>query len=109
MRVDVVSPEGVVWSGEAELVVARTVEGELGVMADHEPVMAALATGAVEIVHAGGRTEIGLHGGFLQVVDNQVTLLADRARVAEGGRADAIELAEQLAERPEFEEGFGAT
>jgi len=109
MRVDVVSPEGVVWSGEAELVVAKTVEGELGVMADHEPVMAELATGAVEIVHGGGRTEIGLHGGFLQVVDSQVTLLADRARVAEGGRAGALELAEELAERPEFEEGFGAT
>ena len=107
-QLDVVAPEGVVWSGEADLVVARTVEGELGIMADHEPLMASLATGAVAIVQADERLEIGVHGGFLQVVENQVTLLTDRAQVAEGGRAEALEVAEELAEQPEFEEGFGA-
>ena len=49
MRVDVVSPEAVQWSGEAEFVVARTLEGEMGVLAHHEPLMAALAAGEVEI------------------------------------------------------------
>ncbi|MFQ5967289.1 MAG: F0F1 ATP synthase subunit epsilon [Acidimicrobiia bacterium] len=107
-QVDVVAPEGMVWSGEADLVVARTVEGELGIMADHEPLMASLATGAVAIVRGDDRLEIGVHGGFLQVVENQVTLLTDRAQVAEGGRAEALEVAEELAEQPTFEEGFGA-
>ncbi len=106
MQVDVVSPEGTVWSGDADLVIAKTVEGELGIMADHEPLMASLATGAVEIVHGTERLEVGVHGGFLQVVDNTVSLLTDRAQVATG-RAGAIEVAEELAKRPEFEEGFG--
>ena len=48
-HVDVVSPEATVWSGEATFVVARTPDGEIGIMADHEPVMATLVTSAVLI------------------------------------------------------------
>lgn len=97
-QVDVVAPEETVWSGEAEFLVARTVDGEIGILADHEPVMAALATGAVIIEHAQERTVIGVHGGFLQVLANQVTLLTDRAQIAEGGRDEATRLAEELRE-----------
>ena len=43
-QVDVVSPEAVVWTGEADFLVARTTEGEIGILTDHEPVMAALST-----------------------------------------------------------------
>ena len=79
-HVDVVSPEETVWSGEATIVIARTPEGELGIMANHEPLMGALATGPVEIESVTGeRVIIGVHGGFLQVLDNQVTLITDRA------------------------------
>ncbi len=95
--VDVVSPEATVWSGEATLVVARTSDGELGIMADHQPLMGSLATGAIEVeAESGERTTIGVHGGFLQVLDNQVTFLTDRAEIAETAEA-AAELAEQLA------------
>ncbi len=74
-QVDVVSPEATVWSGRALIVIARTPEGELGIMADHEPLMATCATGPIEIeAESGERTTIGVHGGFLQVLDNQVTL-----------------------------------
>ena len=59
MQVDVVSPEAIVWSGEANFVVAKTVEGEIGVLPNHEPLMAAIATGAVEI-QAGD----GAHSGW---------------------------------------------
>lgn len=98
-RVDVVSPEATVWSGEATFVIARTPDGEIGILADHEPVMAALETGAVVVDAAeGGRTTIGVHGGFLQVLDNQVTLLTDRATVAEGGKEEAAKVAEELSE-----------
>lgn len=79
------------------MVVAKTVEGEIGVLADHEPLMAALATGAVEITHAEGKTAIGVHGGFLQVLENHVTLLTDRAQLAEGDRGVALEVAVGLA------------
>ena len=96
-QLDVVSPDGVVWSGEAELVIARTIEGEIGIMADHEPTMAALATGAVEVTHSAGKTEIGVQGGFMQVVDNKVTLLTDRAQISEGDKKSAAELASELA------------
>jgi F-type H+-transporting ATPase subunit epsilon len=88
-QVSVVSPESTVWSGEAEFVVARTTEGEIGVLADHEPVLAALTTGPVIIEHGNDKTTIGVHGGFLQILDNHVTLITDRAQIAEGGGRDA--------------------
>ena len=95
-QVDVVSPEAVVWTGEADFLVARTTEGEIGILTDHEPVMAALATGAVIIESGNDRTTVGVHGGFLQVLRNQVTLLTDRAEIATGGREGAAELAAEL-------------
>ena len=96
-HVDVVSPEATVWSGEATIVVARTPEGELGIMADHEPLMGALATGPVEIEsESGDRTVIGVHGGFIQVLENRVTLITDRAQVTTD-TAEAREVAEELA------------
>lgn len=97
-QVDVVSPEATVWSGQATIVVARTPEGELGIMADHEPLMGALATGPVEIEpESGNRVTIGVHGGFIQVLHNQVTLITDRAQVTEDAAA-ASEAARELAE-----------
>ena len=87
-HVDVVSPESVVFSGEAELVTARTTEGDIGIMAGHEPTMAALATGSAEILSGSERITVAVHGGFLQVFRNQVTLLSDRAEIVEGD-ADA--------------------
>jgi F-type H+-transporting ATPase subunit epsilon len=97
-QVDVVSPEATVWSGTATLVMAKTPDGELGIMANHEPLMGALVTGPVMIeAEDGTRTTIGVHGGFLQVVNNQVTLITDRAQVAEGGREEAREVAAELA------------
>lgn len=97
-RLDVVSPEALVWSGEVELLVTRTTEGEIGVMADHEPTMAALATGSSEI-HAGGKViTLAIHGGFLQIFRNEVTLLTDRAEISEGDKDDARRLAEAFAE-----------
>ncbi len=95
-RVDVVAPEATVWQGEAEFLVARTTEGEIGILADHEPMMAALTTGAVIVEHGSEKTTIGVHGGFLQVLENQVTLLTDRAQVATGGREGAAALADEL-------------
>lgn len=97
-RVDVVSPEATVWSGEATFVVARTPEGEIGILADHEPLLASLVTSAVEVEGVdGSRTIIGVHGGFLQVLANQVTLLTDRAQVSSGTREDAVEMAAKMA------------
>ncbi len=95
-QLDVVSPEATVWSGEAEFVVARTTEGEIGILADHEPLLAALTTGAVIVEHGSSKTTIGVHGGFLQVLNNQVTLLTDRAQISTGSKEDAADLAQSL-------------
>ena len=85
--VDIVTPEAVIWSGQAEFVSAMTTEGEIGVFAGHEPTMAALSTGAVIV---------GIHGGFLQIARDTVTLLTDRAEMTDGGRSEAIRLAQGL-------------
>ena len=99
-QVDVVSPEATVWSGEAVFVVARTSEGEIGIMADHEPLMASLTTSAVVIEEENGnRTTIGVHGGFIQVLNNQVTLLTDRALVSADREAARV-AAQELSEAP---------
>ncbi|RPI22726.1 MAG: F0F1 ATP synthase subunit epsilon [Actinobacteria bacterium] len=95
-HVDVVTPEGIIWSGEATLVAARTTEGDIGILADHQPTMAALATGAVTIHHQGGVTTAGIHGGFLQIFRNSVTLLTDRAELTEGGLEEARRAAAAL-------------
>lgn len=98
-QVDVVSPEATIWSGLATFVVARTPDGEIGILADHESLMGALTTSPVIIEsESGERITIGVHGGFLQVLDNKVTLITDRAEVAEGGRDEAAEVASRLAE-----------
>ena len=100
-RLSIVSPEAIVWSGEAEMLVARTTEGEIGILADHEPTMAALATGSAEI-HAGNAViTLAIHGGFLQIFRNEVTLLTDRAEIATGDKVQAYELAQALAETAE--------
>ena len=49
-HVDVVTPEAIIWSGAAQSISARTTEGDIGILADHEATMAALATGPVELV-----------------------------------------------------------
>ena len=97
-HLEVVSPEAVVWTGEAEMLVTRTTEGEIGILADHEPMMAALATGTTVIHTAGGGdVSVAIHGGFLQVYRNEVTLLTDRAEIAEGDREEVARVARALA------------
>lgn len=96
--VDVVSPDAQLWSGQATFLVAKTPEGEIGIMADHEPLMGALVTSAVSVEGAdGNQTVIAVHGGFIQVLNNTVTLLTDRAEIAEGGRQAGAEAAAALA------------
>ncbi len=99
-QVDVVTPEAIVWRGEADFLLARTTEGDIGVFANHEPTMAALGTGAAEIQHGKSRTTVALHGGFLQIFRNQVTLLTDRAEISEGDE-DVLERAAALREEEE--------
>lgn len=80
LKVSVVSADREVWSGEASMVVARTVEGEIGILAGHEPVLATLATGEVRLTLPDGeKLTADASEGFLSVDNDTVTIVAGRA------------------------------
>lgn len=83
MRVAVVSPEQEIWSGEAEMVIARTLEGELGVLAGHIPLLGVLADDGEVRIHTGAESQVTVHvnGGFLSVTKDGVSILAERAEL----------------------------
>ena len=91
---ELVSVESEVWSGEAVQVTARTTEGDIGVLPGHAPLLGQLAEGGtVRIMQAGGGDVVAaVHGGFLSVTDEGVTILAEVAELREDidtGRARA--------------------
>jgi F-type H+-transporting ATPase subunit epsilon len=81
LHVELVAVEEKVWSGDAEMVVARTTEGELGVLPGHAPLLGQLAEpGQVRIKLAGGeQVAYDVAGGFLSVSADGVTVLAESA------------------------------
>lgn len=83
IRVEVVSATGIAWEGDALSVVARTTEGDIGILPNHEPYLAAIVPCAAEILTVDGHREVlALDGGFVSVADNRVSLLSQYARVA---------------------------
>jgi len=84
--VELVAVEAMVWSGEAEMVVARTTEGELGILAGHAPLLGQLKEPSRVRIKTSGGDEIAydIDGGFLSVTEDGVTVLAESARPAEG-------------------------
>lgn len=80
LHVSLVSADREVWTGEATLVVAKTVEGEIGLMAGHEPMLAILASGEVRItLPTGDKVTADADGGFLSVEHNTVQIVAGQA------------------------------
>jgi len=78
LNVELVSPEKKVWSGEAVSVSARTLEGDLGILTDHAPLLGVLVDGKVVIKGTDGSTnEFNVSGGFLSVSNNRVSILAE--------------------------------
>lgn len=81
--VEVVSANGRVWEGEALSVIARTTEGDIGILPRHEPLLAVLVPSAADILSAHeGREIVAVDGGFLSVSDNRVSILSQYARLA---------------------------
>ena len=81
--VDVVAADRRVWEGEAISVIARTTEGDIGIMANHEPLLAILVPCAAEILTADGKREVlAVDGGFISVADNRVSILSQYGRLA---------------------------
>ncbi|GAA2957427.1 MULTISPECIES: F0F1 ATP synthase subunit epsilon [Microbacterium] len=80
LHVSLVSADAEVWSGEASLVVAKTVEGEIGFMTGHEPVLAILAEGQVRITKDdGSKVVANAQDGFLSIEGDVVTIVAGNA------------------------------
>jgi F-type H+-transporting ATPase subunit epsilon len=85
MQVELVSVERPIWSGEATAVYARTPEGEIGVLPGHAPLLGSLAPGWVVRIHQADGVEqrIAVHGGFLSVRQDGVSVLAEIAESAD--------------------------
>lgn len=83
LNVSVVSADREVWSGEASQIIAKTVEGEIGILAGHEPLLALLAQGEVRVTPvAGDKVTVNAEDGFLSVDQNVVTIVASKAAIA---------------------------
>jgi F-type H+-transporting ATPase subunit epsilon len=85
LQVDLVAVEEKVWSGEAEMLIARTTDGELGVLPGHAPLLGQLANPAEVRVKLAGGKELAyeVSGGFLSVTTQGVTVLAESAVAVE--------------------------
>lgn len=84
LRIELVSPEKIVYEGDAELVIARTSDGEIGFQPGHVPFVGNLVSSVVRVALSdGGVQRIAVHSGFVEVSDNHVALLCDVAELAE--------------------------
>jgi F-type H+-transporting ATPase subunit epsilon len=87
VEVHVVTPEREVWSGTAEMVVARGVEGEVGILAGHAPLLIRLAIGPLRMLHQGSQEVAVVDGGFLHVTSaggvTRIDVLASHAEMAD--------------------------
>ena len=84
LRIELVSPEKIVYQGDAELVIARTSDGEIGFQPGHVPFVGNLVSSVVRVALSdGGVQRIAVHSGFVEVSDNHVALLCDVAELAE--------------------------
>ncbi|WP_040160436.1 F0F1 ATP synthase subunit epsilon [Nigerium massiliense] len=93
LHVEVVSATGSEWEGEAVQVITRTIDGDIGILPRHAPLLAALVPSATEIVTQDGKREVvAVDGGFISVEDNHVAVIAQYAEVAR-------EISEDVAQR----------
>lgn len=85
-QVELVTPEGALYSGQAEMVACRTGGGDIAFLANHMPYLGALEPGDLRIVHPeddpGGELRFTVGGGFVEVNDNRVIVLCDAASPA---------------------------
>lgn len=111
LQIEMVSADRMVWSGEGSMVIARTTEGDLGILANHAPMLAVLVEGVVEVRTGGGDDVTAVvNGGFLSVANNRVSILSENAELsseidveaarrdleAAAGRGDSDEADESL-------------
>lgn len=79
LAVAVITAQSTVYEGEADMVVAPAWDGEVGILRGHAPMMALLGTGEMRITRGGAEERFFVSGGFLQVADDVVSILSERA------------------------------
>lgn len=85
LHVELVSADRTVWSGDAAMIIARTLEGDIGVLRGHAPTLSLLSASVVEIQVADTNqlVVVAVDGGFLSVANDRVSILAERIERAE--------------------------
>ena len=85
LHVALVQPEGEIWSGEAEMVIARTLDGEIGLLTNHAPVIGVLAEGSTVQIRPENSEQADVFaavtGGFVSMADNRVSILARQSQL----------------------------
>lgn len=100
IHVNVVTPDGKVYDGDVDMVSVRTVEGELGILPQHIPLVAPLTVGAVRLKKgkSADDEQVAVSGGFVEVRPDEVTILAEAAELPS---AIDVERAQKAKERAE--------
>jgi F-type H+-transporting ATPase subunit epsilon len=104
IHVDIVSAEGEIFAGEAEMVFVPAKEGELGITPRHAPLLTLIKAGEVRVKTAEGETSVYVGGGALEVQPHRITVLADTAV-----RAHDLDEAAALAAKQRAEEALANT
>lgn len=83
LQVELVAADRLVWSGQASLLIARTTEGDVGILPGHTPMLSLMVNGVVDITTPDNETWIAaVDAGFLSVADNRVSVLAEQAEMS---------------------------
>ena len=98
LTVEVVSPEAILFTGEADMVIARTLDGEIAFQPGHVSFLGALEDSSLRILQENGQMTFAVHGGFVEVSNDRVTVLSD---VAEHSNAIDVARAQAAYERAE--------
>jgi len=83
LTVSVISAEATLFEGEATQVIAPAFDGQVGILTNHAPMITALGRGTLRVQSDGSTRRFVVDGGFLQVVDNQVRVVTERASVSQ--------------------------
>ncbi|HHH41906.1 MAG TPA: F0F1 ATP synthase subunit epsilon [Chloroflexi bacterium] len=98
LRLEIITVERQVFAGDVEMVIAPGIEGELGILPKHAPLITALTAGELRVKMNGQEESFAIGGGFMEVLPDQVIVLADSAE-----RADEIDIARAEAARARAE------
>ncbi|MBN2898221.1 MAG: F0F1 ATP synthase subunit epsilon [Clostridia bacterium] len=83
-NLNIVTPDKDFFSGDVDMIIVRTVEGDMGILRNHEPVVAPLAIGSLKIKKTGGSfEEAACSGGFINITEDEVTIITDAAEWAQ--------------------------